>query len=141
VCLLTPVFSRQGRLSEFVDNPSHVRDPALQINHLASHIPDLFINLTLFVVGVFTLTRGSDPTTAISTIITAYDNDAVQTIFILVSSTQTKMPTSMEIKVAGTRIPGNSSSYDVTGLSTNTTYYGRAMAVDGYGNEFVIYCS
>jgi len=61
----------------FVDNPSRVGDPApppeLPNNHLANHIADLFIDTTLPVVDVFTLTRDSDPTTAISTIITASD--------------------------------------------------------------------
>jgi hypothetical protein len=51
------------------------------------------------------------------------------------------MPTSIEIKVAGTQILGNSSSYNVTGLSANTTYYGWAMAVDGSENESVIVAS
>ena len=95
----------------FVDNPSHVGDPApppeLPNNHLANHIADLFIDTTLPVVDVFTLTRGSDPTTAISTIITASDNDEVQDIYILISATQTTKPTSMEIKGAGAQIPGN----------------------------------
>ncbi len=126
----------------FVDNPSHVGDPALQSNHLANHIADLFlIDTTLPIVDVFTLTRGSDPTTAISTIITASDNDVVQDIYILVSSTQTTKPTSLEIKVAGAKIPGTSASYNVTGLSATTTYYGWAMAVDGTGNESVIVAS
>jgi hypothetical protein len=101
----------------------------------------LLVDTTLPIVNVFTLTRGSDPTTAISTIITASDNDVVQDIYILLSSTQTTIPTSMEIKVAGTKIPGNSSSYNVTGLSANTTYYGWAMAVDESGNESIIVAS
>jgi hypothetical protein len=101
----------------------------------------LLIDTTLPIVNVFTLTRGSDPTTAISTIITASDNDVVQDIYILLSSTQTTIPTSMEIKVAGTKIPGNSSSYNVTWLSANTTYYGWAMAVDVSGNESIIVAS
>jgi hypothetical protein len=126
----------------FVDNPSHVGDPApppeLPNNHLANHIADLFlIHTTLPVVDAFTLTRGSDLKTAISTIITAFDNDVVQDLYILVSSTQTTKPTSMEIKVAGAQIPGNSSSYNLIGLSTDTTYYGWVMAVDGSGNESV----
>ena len=50
-------------------------------------------------------------------------------------------PTSMEIKVAGAQIPGNSSSYNLTRLYANTTYYGWAMAVDGSGNESVIVAS
>ena len=83
----------------FVDNPSHVGDPGLPNNQLANHIADL--DTTLPIVNVFTLTRGSDPRTAISTIITASDNDEVQDIYIMVSATQTTMPTSTEIKVAG----------------------------------------
>ena len=71
----------------FVDNPSHVGDPELPNNHLANHIADLFFDTTLPVVDVFTLTRGSDPTTAISTIFTASDNDVVQDIYILVPAT------------------------------------------------------
>ena len=47
----------------------------------------------------------------------------------------------MEIKVAETQIPGNSSSYNVTWLSANTTSYGWAIAVDGSGNESVIAAS
>jgi hypothetical protein len=47
----------------------------------------------------------------------------------------------MEMKFAGTQIPGNSSSYNVTGLSANTSYYGWAMAVDVSGNESVIVAS
>ena len=90
----------------FVDNPSQVGDPApppgLPNNHLANHIEDRFIDTTLPIVDVLTLTRGSNPTTAISTIITASDNDVVQNIYILLSSAQTTMPISMEIKVAGT---------------------------------------
>ena len=58
----------------------------------------LLVDKTLSIVNVFTLTRGSDPTTAISIIITASDNDVVQDIHILLSSTQTTIPTSMEIK-------------------------------------------
>ena len=60
----------------------------------------LLVDTTHSIADKFTLTRGSDPTTAISTITTASDNDVVQDIYILVSSTQTTMPTSMEIKVA-----------------------------------------
>ena len=82
------------------------------------------------IVNAFTLTQGSDTATAISTIIAASDNDVVQNIFIIVSSTQTVMPTSAEIKALGTQIPGNLSSYSAMGLSANTTYYGWAMAVD-----------
>ena len=93
------------------------------------------------IVNAFTLTQGSDTATAISTIIAASDNNVVQNIYVLVSSTQTVMPTSAEIKVLGTQIPGNSSSYSATGLSANTTYYGWAMAVDGSGNESVIVAS
>jgi len=125
----------------FVDNPSHTGDPALQIKHLANHIADHFNDTTLPIVNMSTLTRGSDPSTAISTLFTASDNDVVQNIYILASATQTRMPTSMEIKVAETQIPGNSSSYNVTGLFVNTTYYGWAMAVDGSENEFVIVAS
>jgi hypothetical protein len=129
----------------FVDNPSHVGDPApppeLPNNQLANHIADLLVDTTLPIVNVFTLTRGSDPRTAISTIITASDNDEVQDIYIMVSATQTTMPTSTEIKVAGAKIPGNSTSHNVTGLSANTTYYGWAMAVDVSGNESIIVAS
>jgi hypothetical protein len=32
----------------FVDNPSHVGDPALQSNHLANHIAGLFVNEALY---------------------------------------------------------------------------------------------
>ena len=59
----------------FTDNPSHLGNPApppgLPNNQLANHIVDLLVDTTLPIVDVFTLTRGSDPTTAISTIITA----------------------------------------------------------------------
>jgi len=75
----------------FVDNPLHVEDPApplgLPSNLLANHIADLIVDTTLPIVNVFTLTRGSDPTTAIWTIITASDNDVVQNMYMLVSST------------------------------------------------------
>ena len=68
----------------FVDNPSHVGDPApppgLPTSQLANNIADLFVDTTLPIVDVFTFARGSDPTTAISTIITASDNDVVQNI-------------------------------------------------------------
>ncbi len=40
----------------------------------------LLVDTTLPIVDVFTLTRGSDLTTVISTIITASDNDVVQYI-------------------------------------------------------------
>ncbi len=53
-------------------------------------------------VNAFTLTQGSDTATAISIIIAASDNDEVQNIYILVSSTQTAMPTYAEIKALGT---------------------------------------
>ena len=84
----------------------------------------ILVDTTLPIVNVFTSTQGSDPTYVISTIITAYGNDIVQNIYLLVSSTQTTTSTSMEIKVAGTQIPGNSSSYSATWLYANTTYYG-----------------
>jgi hypothetical protein len=74
----------------------------------------ILVDTTIPIVDLFTLTRGSDPTTAISTIITASDIDVVQDIYILVSATQTTRPTSMEIKVTGAKIPGNSTSYNVT---------------------------
>ena len=128
-----------------MDDPSHVGDPAppsgLPNNQLANQIADLFVDTTLPIVDVFTLTRGSDPTTTILTIITASDSDVVQNIYILVSSTQTTKPTYTEIKVAVTQIPGNTSSVNVTEFSANTTYYGWAMAVDGSGNESVIVAS
>jgi hypothetical protein len=101
----------------------------------------LLVDTTLPIVSVFTSTRGSTPTTVILTIITAYDNDVVQTIYILVSSTQMTMHTSMEIKVAGIQVPGNSLSYNVTWLSANTTYYGWAMADDVSRNESVVVAS
>jgi hypothetical protein len=92
----------------FADNPSHVGDPApppeVPNNHLANHIADFFVDTTLPVVDVFTMTRGSYPTTAISAIITASDNDVVDIIYVLISRTITTRPTSIEIKVSGTRI-------------------------------------
>ena len=129
-----------------MDNPSHVGDmplppPGLPNNQLANHNAYLFVDTTIPIVNVFTLTRGLDPTTAISTTITASDNDVVQNIYIMVSSTQTTKPAFMEIKVAGTQIPGNSSSYNVIGLSANTTYYGWAMAIDKSRSESVVVAS
>ena len=100
-----------------------------------------FVDTTIPIVNVFTLTRGSDPKAFISTIIMASDNDVVQDIYTLVSATQTTKPTSMEIKIAVAQIPGNSSSYNVTGLSANTMYYEWAMAVDESGNESIIVAS
>ena len=78
-------------------------------------------DMTLPIINVFTLTQGSNPTSAISTIIAASDNDIVQNSFLLVSSTQSTIHTSMEIKVDETHILRNSSSYSFTGLSPNTT--------------------
>ena len=83
----------------------------------------LLVDTTLPIVDLFTLTRDSDPTTVISTIITASDNDVVKNIYVLVSSTQTTIPTSAEIKANGAQLPGTSSSYNFTGLSANTSYY------------------
>ena len=62
-------------------------------------------------------------------------------MYVLVSSTQTTIPTSAEIKANGAQIPGNSSSYNFTRLSANTSYYGWAMAVDVCGNESIIVAS
>ncbi len=84
---------------------------------------------TLPVVNAFTLSQGLDTATAISTIITASYINVVQDIYIYVSSTQTTIPTFDEIRVLGTKIPGNSSSYNVQGLSANNTYYGWALVV------------
>jgi len=128
-----------------VDNPSHVGDPApppgLPNYHLANHIADLFIDTTLPVVDVFTLTRGSDPTTIISTILTASDNDVVDGIYVLIPSKITTRPTSTEIKALGTRIDGNVTSINVWGLAQNQSYYGWAMVVDTGVNESLIVAS
>jgi nucleoside-diphosphate-sugar epimerase len=59
-------------------------------------------DMTILIVNVFTLTQGTYPTIAILTIITAFDNDITENIYLLVSCTQTTMPTSMEINVIGT---------------------------------------
>jgi hypothetical protein len=118
----------------FVDNPSHVGYPAppprLPNNQLANQIADLFVDTTLPIVDVFTLTQGTDIATAISTVITASDNDVVDSIYVLISYTITTHPTSIEIKASGTRIDGNVTSLNVGGLTPSQSYYGRAMTVD-----------
>ena len=128
-----------------MDNPSHVGDPApppgLPNNNLANHIADILSIRPYPFVNVFTLTPGSDPTTAISTIITAADNDVVDTIYVLISSTITTRPTSVEIKASGTWIDGNVPSLNVGGLTPNQTYYGWNMVVDKTGNKSLIVAS
>jgi len=101
----------------------------------------LEIDTTLPVVNAFTLTQGADTATAISTIIVASNNDVVDNIYVLISSTITTRPKSIEIKASGARIDGNATSLNVGGLTPNQSYYGWAMAVDKSGNESLIVAS
>ena len=92
-------------------------------------------------IDTFTLSPGATPTTEMDVGFLASDNDAVQTIYLLVSDTQTTAPTAAEIKASGTALTGNATSSTLTGLSANTTYFGWLLARDQVGNESAVVAS
>ena len=57
-------------------------------------------------VNTFTLAAGAAPTSEIVVGLGASDNDAVQTLYLMVSSTQTTAPTAAAIKASGTALAG-----------------------------------
>ena len=89
-------------------------------------------------VDTFTLAQGTTPTSEIDVTLAASDNDAVQTLYLMVSDTQTTQPTAAEIKASGTALAGTTTSHTVTGLVPGTTYYGWVLARDQVGNESAV---
>ena len=90
------------------------------------------------VVSSFTLAQGTTPTSEIDVGLPSSDNDAVQTLYLMVSDTQTTQPTAAEIKASGTALAGTTTSHTVTGLVPGTTYYGWVLARDQVGNESAV---
>lgn len=93
------------------------------------------------VISAFTLTAGNPSTTEIDVAITATDNDAVQTLYLWVSDTQTTVPSAVDIKANGVALAGTTTIYPATGLTPNTTYYGWLLAKDNFGNESAVAAS
>ena len=83
----------------------------------------------------FTLSAGTPATTAIDVAMGATDNDAVQTLYLWLSDTQSVQPTAAAIKTSGIALAGNTTSYSATSLTPGTTYYGWLLAQDAVGNE------
>ena len=92
-------------------------------------------------VDTFTLAAGAAPTSEIVVGLGASDNDAVQTLYLMVSSTQTTAPTAAAIKASGTALAGATTAHTITGLDSGTTYYGWVLATDRVGNDSAVVAS
>ena len=86
-------------------------------------------------VDAFTLAAGASPTSEIDVGLAASDNDAVQSLYLLLSASQTTPPTATEIKAAGIALAGTATAHTVAGLKHGTTYFGWTLARDRVGNE------
>lgn len=93
---------------------------------------------TLPTVDSATMALGTPPTSSIDLTFAASDNDAIQSIYIWLSNTQTTLPTATQIKASGSALPNGSTSLTMNSLSANTTYYGWIMAKDQVGNESAV---
>lgn len=93
------------------------------------------------VISTFTMAAGTPATSEIDITISASDNDAVQTLYLWVSDTQTTAPTASAIKASGVALGGTVTSHATTGLSPGTTYYGWLLARDRVGNESAVTAS
>ena len=92
-------------------------------------------------VDTFTLSAGTTPTSEIDVVLAASDNDAVQTLYLWVSDTQTTAPTATAIKASGVALAGTTTSHTVSGLDPGVTYYGWVLARDQVGNESAVVAS
>eukprot|EP00873_Tetraselmis_striata_P002511 jgi/Tetstr1/422775/TSEL_013572.t1 len=81
---------------------------------------------------------GTPPTTSLQVLLDVTDNDAVQTIYVLLNDTQDTNPGPALLKTIGDAFAGGTTSHTYTGLTPNTTYYTWVMAKDQVGNESVI---
>eukprot|EP00873_Tetraselmis_striata_P009625 jgi/Tetstr1/429889/TSEL_019754.t1 len=81
---------------------------------------------------------GTPPTTSLQVLPDVTDNDAVQTIYVLLNDTQDTNPGPALLKTIGDAFAGGTTSHTYTGLTPNTTYYTWVMAKDQVGNESVI---
>ena len=99
-------------------------------------------DLTAPVISTFTLAESvSSPTGEIVVTLAASDNDAVQTLYVMLSSTQTTEPSAADIKSLGVALAGTTTSHTFTGLDPDTTYYGWCLARDQVGNESAVQAS
>lgn len=103
--------------------------------------PGTTADLTAPTVDSFALTTGPTPTSSVSVTLAASDNDAVATLYLLLSSTVTTPPTPSEIKNAGLALPGVTTAHTFTGLAPGTTFYGWVLARDQVGNESAVVAS
>eukprot|EP00873_Tetraselmis_striata_P015587 jgi/Tetstr1/435851/TSEL_024739.t1 len=81
---------------------------------------------------------GTPPTTSLQVLLDVTDNDAVQTIYVLLNDTQDTNAGPALLKTIGDAFAGGTTSHIYTGLTPNTTYYTWVMAKDQAGNESVI---
>eukprot|EP00873_Tetraselmis_striata_P022870 jgi/Tetstr1/443134/TSEL_031190.t1 len=81
------------------------------------------------------VSRGTPPTTGLNVTFNVTDNDAVQTIYVLLNDTQDTNPGPALIKTIGDAFPGGTTSHTYTGLTPDTIYYTWIMAKDQAGNE------
>lgn len=96
-------------------------------------------DLTAPTVDTFTLAESSSaPTQELDVTLAASDNDEVQTLYLLLSSTQTTAPSAADIKSLGVALPGSTTAHTFTGLDPDTTYYAYAMAKDRVGLESAV---
>ncbi len=66
---------------------------------------------------------------------TTWDNDEVQTVYVLFNSSQTTDPGAALIKSAGDAYAGTSTGHTYPNLDPATTYYGWILVRDRGGNE------
>eukprot|EP00873_Tetraselmis_striata_P035071 jgi/Tetstr1/455335/TSEL_042170.t1 len=87
------------------------------------------------VITARSVSRGTPPTTVLNVTFNVTDNDAVQTIYVLLNDTQDTNPGPALIKTIGDAFPGGTTSHSYTGLTPDTIYYTWIMAKDQAGNE------
>ena len=93
-------------------------------------------------VNTFTLAPGSSSvTTEIDVTMAASDNDAVQSLYLLVSDTLTTPPSAAQIKTSGLALGGTTTSHKVSALTPGVTYYGWLLASDQVGNDSPVVAS
>ena len=78
------------------------------------------------------------PATSISLSWKVTDNYALESVYVLLSSTQTTVPGAALVKSAGVRINPPLTSTTISGLLPLTAYYGWIMARDTSGNESAV---
>jgi hypothetical protein len=93
--------------------------------YYTTRLSDAAIQAMDLVVHSFTIALGTNPTQEITVTLSA---SAVDTLYVLMSKTQTTLPTAAQVIASGVALPSSTTAYTFTDLDQGATYYGWAVA-------------